>query len=449
MILKLFFSFITAFWILGISQGYVLGQNEDFIEITVTFDERNRLDIKGMMEQAGYEDRGDFLQLIQDITGSENWDRNLDKGDKFFIPKPVSETEIELAPPDFGDAESEMMGTVELDSTPKVYNPTYGSTYDRVMDRGYVICGTKANFPGFSEKKFVEFEDRWVGFDADICRAIAVAMFGDVDAIDYVVVDGRTRFEFLIDGTIDVLSAATTYTFSRNVDKRLEFLPTTYYDGQGFIVRRTLGVSSAKQLNGAKICFSGSGTAKNNIKDFFKMHNLDYVPVEVPVDKKPKDLYIDGKCDMYGTDASGLASNRHGFKHPERHVILPEIISKEPLGPVVRYGDQQWSDIVRWTVYVLFLAEELGITSENIDEFKEHKNPTIQRFMGELNGKEDAYLGSKLGLYKEWAADVIRYIGNYEEIYERNVGENTPLRLKRGLNKLYTKGGLLYSPPLK
>ena len=449
MILKLFFSFITAFWILGISQGYVLGQNEDFIEITVTFDERNRLDIKGMMEQAGYEDRGDFLQLIQDITGSENWDRNLDKGDKFFIPKPVSETEIELAPPDFGDAESEMMGTVELDPTPKVYNPTYGSTYSRVMDRGYVICGTKANFPGFSEKKLVEFEDRWVGFDADICRAVAVAVFGDIDAIEYEVVDGRTRFEFLIDGTIDVLSAATTYTFSRNVDKRLEFLPTTYYDGQGFIVRRTLGVSSAKQLNGAKICFSGSGTAKNNIKDFFKMHNLDYVPVEVPVDKKPKDLYIDGKCDMYGTDASGLASNRHGFKHPERHVILPEIISKEPLGPVVRYGDQQWSDIVRWTVYVLFLAEELGITSENIDEFKEHKNPTIQRFMGELNGKEDAYLGSKLGLYKEWAADVIRYIGNYEEIYERNVGENTPLRLKRGLNKLYTKGGLLYSPPLK
>ena len=152
---------------------------------------------------------------------------------------------------------------------------------------------------------------------------------------------------------------------------------------------------------------------------------------------------------MYGTDRSGLASHRNGFPHPERHVILPEIISKEPLGPVVRYGDQQWSDIVRWTVYVLFLAEELGITSENIDEFKEHKNPTIQRFMGELNGKEDAYLGSKLELYREWAAEIIRYIGNYEEIYERNLGENTPLRLKRGLNKLYTEGGLFYSPPLK
>ena len=283
MILKLFFSFITAFWILGISQGYVLGR-DNFTEVEAQFTIRNRLDIDAMMKLAGYQNRGDFLSTMEKVTGDYNWDRNVDKGDKFFIPKPVSETEIELAPPDFGDAESEMMGTVELDPTPKVYNPTYGSTYDRVMDRGYVICGTKANFPGFSEKKFVEFEDRWVGFDADICRAVAVAVFGDVDAIDYVVVDGRTRFEFLIDGTIDVLSAATTYTFSRNVDKKLEFLPTTYYDGQGFIVRRTLGVSSAKQLNGAKICFSGSGTAKSNIKDFFKMHNLDYVPVEVPVE---------------------------------------------------------------------------------------------------------------------------------------------------------------------
>ena len=443
MIHKLFFSLITVFWILGISQGYVLGQDNS-TEVEAQFTIRNRLDIDAMMRLAGYENRGDFLSIMEKVTGDYNWDRNVDKGDSFFIPKPIGMIEVEPV-----DAESEVMEIVEPELDPNDYNPTYGSTYKRVLDRNYVICGTKANFPGFSEKKLVEFEDRWVGFDADICRAIAVAVFGDESSIEYEVVDGRTRFEFLMDGTIDVLSAATTYTFSRNVEKKLEFLPTTYYDGQGFIVRRTLGVSSAKQLHGAKICFSGSGTAKNNIKDFFKLHNLDYVPVEVPVGKSVKDFYIDGKCDMYGTDASGLASNRYGFKHPERHVILPEIISKEPLGPVVRYGDQQWSDIVRWTVYVLFLAEELGITSENIDDFKEHKNPTIQRFMGELNGKEDEYLGSKLGLYKEWAADVIRYIGNYEEIYERNVGENTPLRLKRGLNKLYTKGGLLYSPPLK
>ena len=340
----------------------------------------------------------------------------------------------------------------EEESKPRPeYNPTYGSTYKRIEERGHIICGTKADFPGFSEQKLVDdgAELEWVGFDADICRALAIAVFGDRTAIEYEIVDGRTRFSFLIDGTIDVLSAATTYTFSRNVEKKLEFLPTTYYDGQGFIVRKTLGVSSAKQLNGAKICFSSTGTARTNTKDFFKLHELDYIPVVVPVDKKPKDLYIAGKCDMYGTDASGLASNRNGFKHPERHVILPEIISKEPLGPVVRYGDQQWSDIVRWTVYVLFLAEELGTSSENISSFKEHKNPTIQRFMGELNGKDDEYLGAKLGLHRLWAADIIEQIGNYGEIYERNVGPETPLRLKRGLNKLYTKGGLLYSPPLK
>ena len=443
MIHKLFFSLITVFWILGISQGYVLGQDNS-TEVEAQFTIRNRLDIDAMMKLAGYENRGDFLSIMEKVTGDYNWDRNVDKGDSFFIPKPIGMVDVEPV-----DAESEVMEIVKPEPKPEGYNPTYGTTYKRVMDRGYVICGTKANFPGFSEKKLVEFEDRWVGFDADICRAIAIAVFGDESAIEYEVVDGRTRFEFLIDGTIDVLSAATTYTFSRNVEKKLEFMPTTYYDGQGFIVRKTLGVSSAKQLHGAKICFSSTGTAKNNIKDFFKLHNLDYVPVSVPVNKKPKDLYIDGKCDMYGTDASGLASNRYGFKHPERHVILPEIISKEPLGPVVKYGDQQWSDIVRWTVYVLFLAEELGITSENIDDFKEHKNPSIQRFMGELNGKEDEYLGAKLGLHRLWAADVIRYIGNYEEIYERNVGENTPLRLKMGLNKLYTKGGLLYSPPLK
>ena len=443
MIHKLFFSFITVFWILGISQGYVLGQDNS-TEVEAQFTIRNRLDIDAMMRLAGYENRGDFLSIMEKVTGDYNWDRNVDKGDSFFIPKPIGMVEVEPV-----DAESEVMEIVEPELDPNDYNPTYGSTYKRVLDRNYVICGTKANFPGFSEKKLVEFEDRWVGFDADICRAIAVAVFGDESSIEYEVVDGRTRFEFLIDGSIDVLSAATTYTFSRNVEKKLEFLPTTYYDGQGFIVRKTLGVSSAKQLHGAKICFSSTGTAKTNIKDFFKLHNLDYVPVSVPVDKKPKDLYIEGKCDMYGTDASGLASNRYGFKHPERHVILPEIISKEPLGPVVRYGDQQWSNIVRWTVYVLFLAEELGITSENIQDFKEHKNPTIQRFMGELNGKKDEYLGAKLGLHRLWAADVIEQVGNYEEIYERNVGESTPLRLKRGLNKLYTKGGLHYSPPLK
>lgn len=331
-----------------------------------------------------------------------------------------------------------------------IYNPTYGSTYDRVVKRGYLICGTNDEFPGFSEEVWSdEHGNVWTGFDVDICRAVAAAIFGDANAIEYVIVNGKTRFEFLIDGSIDMLSAATTFTFTRNVQKNLEFLPTTYYDGQGFIVRKTLGVSSAKQMEGARICFSGSGTAAKNIADFMKLHGINYIPVDVPPNQKTRDVYKKGDCDMYGTDRSGLASNRLSFDDPERHMILPEIISKEPLGPVVRYGDQKWSDIVRWTVYVLFIAEEMGINSNNIDRFVNHIDPYIQRFMGELNGKDHPHLGAKLGLDAKWSYNVIKQVGNYEEIYERNVGPDTPIGLQRGLNRLYIHGGLLYAPPLK
>ena len=330
------------------------------------------------------------------------------------------------------------------------YNPTYGMTLARVKEREVVLCGTKEDFPGFSEMIWTdEHGQRWVGFDVDICRAVAAAVFDDADAVEFIEVDGKTRFSYLIDGTIDVLSAATTYTFSRNVLKKLEFLPTTFYDGQGFMVRKTLGVSSAKQMEGARICFSSTGTSAKNIKDFFKKHFITYIPVQVEPPQRPKSVYLSGECDMYGTDRSGLASNRLQFSDPDWHMILPEVISKEPLGPVVKYGDQQWSDIVRWTVFVLFIAEEYEINSENIDEFANHIDPMIKRFMGELNGKDFPHLGSKLGLSATWAYSVIKQVGNYEEIYERNVGEDTPLALKRGLNKLYTKGGLLYAPPLK
>ena len=330
-----------------------------------------------------------------------------------------------------------------------LYNPTYSTTYDRVKARGYVICGTNDEFPGFSEEVYNNEDDGWKGFDVDMCRAVAAAIFGDSEAVEYEVVNGITRFEFLIDGSIDMLSAATTFTFTRNVQKNLEFLPTPYYDGQGFIVRKTLGVSSAKQMEGARICFSGSGTAAKNIADFMKLHGISYIPINVSPNEKTRDVYKRGDCDMYGTDRSGLASNRLSFDDPERHMILPEIISKEPLGPVVRYGDQKWSDIVRWTVYVLFIAEEMGINSNNIDTYVNHIDPYIQRFMGELNGKDHPHLGAKLGLDAKWSYNVIKQVGNYEEIYERNVGPNTPIGLQRGLNRLYSHGGLLYAPPLK
>ena len=330
------------------------------------------------------------------------------------------------------------------------YNPSYSTTYDRVIKRGHIICGTNDEFPGFSQEVMMSGgEERWEGFDVDLCRAVAVAIFGDEDAVEFEIVNGKTRFTFLIDGTIDLLSAATTYTYTRNVLKKLEFMPTTFYDGQGFIVRKTLGVSSAKQMEGARICFSGSGTAAKNIADFMKLHGINYIPVDVPPNQKTRDVYKRGDCDMYGTDRSGLASNRLSFDDPERHMILPEIISKEPLGPVVRYGDQKWSDIVRWTVYVLFIAEEMGINSNNIDRFVNHIDPYIQRFMGELNGKDHPHLGAKLGLDAKWSYNVIKQVGNYEEIYERNVGPDTPIGLQRGLNRLYSHGGLLYAPPLK
>jgi general L-amino acid transport system substrate-binding protein len=328
------------------------------------------------------------------------------------------------------------------------YNPTYGSTYNRVIERGFVICGTNDEFPGFSEEVY-DTEDGyiWEGFDVDICKAVAAAVFGDTDAIQYEIVDGVSRFTHLIDGTIDMLSAATTYTFTRNVLKKFEFLPTTYYDGQGFITKRTLGVSSAKQMHGAKICFSGSGTAAKNIADFMELHEIKYIPIIVGENEKTKDVYLRGDCDMYGTDRSGLASNRLGFNDPELHIILPEIISKEPLGPVVKYGDQKWSDIIRWTVFVLFIAEEMGINSKNIDTFKNSIDPNVQRFMGEKNGADHPHLGAKLGLTETWSYDIIKQVGNYKEIFTRNIIEK--LGLKRGLNKLYRDGGLLYSPPLK
>ena len=332
----------------------------------------------------------------------------------------------------------------------KEYAPTYSTTYDRVKERGHIICGTNDEFPGFSQEIWGnEDGNKWEGFDIDLCRAIAAAVFGDSKAVEFEIVNGKTRFEFLIDGTIDVLSATTTYTYTRNVLKKLEFMPTTFYDGQGFIVRKTLGVSSAKQMEGARICFSETGTAAKNIKDFFKLHQIKYIPVPVPPSEKTRNVYKRGDCDMYGTDRSGLASNRLSFDDPDRHLILPEIISKEPLGMVVKYGDQKWSDIVRWTVYILFIAEEIGLNSNNIDEFENNSDPNVQRFMGELNGADHPHLGSKLGLGANWSYNVIKLVGNYKEIYERNVGINTPIGLKRGLNKLYTHGGLLYAPPLK
>ena len=283
------------------------------------------------------------------------------------------------------------------------YNPIYGSTVNKIKERGYVICGVYDNQWGFSERTGQRITSPegdmyhiWEGFDADICKSFAIALFGDKDKIKFKTINGRTRFERLKDGTIDVLSATTTWTYTRDVIHGIEFLPTTFYDGQGFMVRRTLGAKSAKDLSRATVCYSIDTTAEQNIKDFFELWGMDYTPVGVYPDEDIVELYLDGNCDMYGIDRSALAGDRTKYPEPDKHMILPEVISKEPLGPAVRYGDQLWTDITRWSVYVFFIAEELGITSQNIDTFKENKDPKIQRFMGERDGDKFPHLGAKL-----------------------------------------------------
>ena len=492
--IKIFFAMITMFWILGISQGYVLQGSQNMIEIEAQFTIRNRLDIGAMMKLAGYTERGDFLYEMEKATGDRDWDRNVEKGQTFIIPsmhKPERQFNedginyremMSLNPPPDNETEPEVNSIIakdELDALKKElerlkqvekqhkqkhmgdmyvvgeeYKPTYESTVNRIKERGYVVCGTYADTPGFSEEFLKRHDDQppgWYGFDIDICRAFAVALFLDKSKIKFITINGRTRFERLFDGSIDILSATTTWTFSRDVDWRIEFLPTVFYDGQGFIVRKNLGVKSAKDMMNARVCFNTGSTAAQNIRDFFDKWQINFVPVAIPPTDSPKLYYLDNDCDMYGTDMSALAGHKARFQYPERHIILPEIISKEPLGPAIKYGDQRWSDITRWTVNVLFLAEELGITSQNVEDYIENIDPVIQRFMGERNGNtpETDNLGAKLGLAPNWSIEIIRQIGNYEEIYERHVGPNTDLGLKRGYNKLYTDGGLLYAPPLK
>ena len=444
----------------------------DTIRVEAKFTLRGFLDIAQMMEDAGYTNRGEFLAAMERAAGRYDWDRDVDKDSVFEVePPPGWVLKTESFP------EEETGPTIEIEPTPMPtvtqqeydklkeelealkerhkkheqpgylmgpeYTPAYGQTIDRIVERGNVICGTYNETPGFSDKI-----GDWEGFDVDICTAVAIAIFGEPN-IEFIAINGKTRFERLFDGTIDILSATTTWTYSREVDWKIEFMPTTYYDGQGFMVRKSLGVKSAKDLTGARVCYGESSTAAQNIKDFFELWQVQYIPVPVPASDEVFKYYIDGDCDMYGTDRSALASKKATFMYPEEHIILPEIISKEPLGPAVKYGDQKWSDIARWVVYVLFIAEEWGINSQNIDSFKENKDPKIQRFMGERDGEDFPHLGAKLNLSSDWAYQVIKQIGNYKEIYEKNVGPKTDLGLKRGMNKLYTKGGLLYAPPLR
>ncbi len=318
------------------------------------------------------------------------------------------------------------------------------ATLDEVRSRGKLNCIINTGLAGFAAP---DDKGNWTGFDVDFCRAVAAAALGDADAVNYVTATGKTRFTKLRSGEGEVLSRNTTWTFSRDVDLQQTFIGVNYYDGQGFIVKKDLGVTSAKELDGASICIQTGTTTELNLAEYFARNNMQYNPVPIETNAEARENYLAGRCDGYTTDASGLYATRSTFDDADNHVILPEIISKEPLGPVVRHGDDQWADVVSWTLKALVSAEELGLTQENVKQIAQagSKNPEVNRLLGKepLQGLEAA------GLEADWAVNVIAAVGNYGEIFERNLGENTPLGINRGLNNLYTNGGLHYAPPVR
>mgnify|MGYP003627291206 CR=1 FL=1 len=314
-------------------------------------------------------------------------------------------------------------------------------TLDDVKAKGYLDCAVSTGLIGFAAP---DDKGDWTGFDIDMCRAVAVAIFGDKTKVKFTPTTGKSRFPTLASGEVDLLSRNTTWTFSRDVNLGFEFAGVNYYDGQGFMVRKDLGVTSATELDGASVCIQTGTTTELNLSDYFKTNGMEFEPIAIETASEARPAYEQGRCDVYTTDASGLAATRSQLEDPKAHIILPEIISKEPLGPVVRHGDNQWGDLVRWTLNAMIIAEELGVTSENVDEMKNSKNPEIQRLLG-VSGE----YGEMLGLSKDWAYNVIKAIGNYGESFDRHLGPDTAIGLERGLNALWSKGGILYAPPFR
>jgi len=314
-------------------------------------------------------------------------------------------------------------------------------TLDDVKSRGVLRCVVSTGIPGFA---YPDASGVWKGFDIDFCRATAAAVVGDASKIKAVTATGKTRFTKLNAGEGDVLWRNTTITFSRDVGVKLRFHGVNYYDGQGFMVKKALGVKSAKELNGASICIQTGTTTELNLADYFHANGMKYEAVTIETNDEARQNYTSGRCDVYTTDASGLAATRSTFSDPQNHIVLPEIISKEPLGPATRHGDDQWSDIITWVLNATITAEEKGITQANVDKMKSSKDPEVLRLLG-VEGSQ----GKELGLSNDWAYNIIKSVGNYGEIFERNIGAKTPIGLQRGQNALWTKGGLQYSPPFR
>jgi general L-amino acid transport system substrate-binding protein len=317
-----------------------------------------------------------------------------------------------------------------------------GAILDAVKDKGFIQCGVSTGLAGFSNP---DDAGNWSGLDVDVCRATAAAVFGDAEAVKFTPLTSKERFTALQSGEIDVLSRNTTWTLNRDTALGLDFVGVTYYDGQAFMVPKSLGVKSALELDGASVCVQTGTTTELNLADYFRANNMSFTPVVFERPDEARTAYEQGRCDAYTTDASGLYAQRTGLTNPADHVVLPEIISKEPLGPVVRHGDNEWGDVVRWTLYALLEAEEFGVTSQNVDDMKANStNPGVRRLLG-VEGE----MGQGLGLSNDWAYQAIKQVGNYGEIFERNVGMSTPLQIERGLNAQWKDGGLQYAMPVR
>jgi general L-amino acid transport system substrate-binding protein len=318
-----------------------------------------------------------------------------------------------------------------------------GKDLDAVKARGVLICGVAAG--GLAGFMLADSQGKWKGLDVDVCRAVAAAIFGDSEKVKYTPVSAQQRFTALQSGEVDMLSNNTTWTLTRDTALGLDFTGITYYDGQGFMVNKKLGVKSAKELNGATVCVPSGSTTELNLADYFRANKMTLKPVVFDDIDQIRGAFFAGRCDVYTGDRVRLYATRAAnAPNPDDYVILPEIISKEPLGPVVRHGDNQFADIVRWAQYAMIEAEEYGITSKNVDEMLKSDNPSIKRILGVTPG-----MGKALGVDERWVYSIVKQVGNYGEAFERNLGMGSPLKIDRGLNRLWTEGGLQYAPPIR
>lgn len=322
-----------------------------------------------------------------------------------------------------------------------IYDQYDTRTLRRTVKRGHVLCGVSTGLPGFSN---ADAKGEWSGFDVDFCRAVASAIFDDPKKVKFVPLDASQRFKELGNRTIDILSRNSTWTMSRETEYALHFAGVSYYDGEGFMLRKSRNIDSGLELDGSKVCVQGNTTTQLSLADFFRANNMKFQ--EIKSDKLEDVLrnYDSGQCDVLTADVSQLYALRLKLSKPDEHAILPDVISKEPLAPVVRQKDDDWLLIVKWTLYAMLNAEELGVNSKNIDEALKSRKPDVMR----LVGAEGAY-GVELGLTNDWAARIIRHVGNYAEVYERNVGVDSPLKIPRGLNQLWSMGGIQYAPPIR